>query len=162
YPPDVINNCNHNGTGELLRGQTFNGSASASSLNFGNATGIPCDPQPFGNANYQIQLAVCKPNQLFAFASSPGVVDGDPNTPPPPGTVLAGDQTRAPVPLVEKITFPFAIKPAGTHQPQITLLYDDSFPYSIVNAPEMPFCKVDPRNGTEFGLMHPYELDAHL
>src|SRR5262249_52598250 len=75
---------------------------------------------------------------------------------------LAEDQTLAPVPLVEKITFPFAIKPAGTHQPQITLLYDDTFPYSIQNAPEMPFCKVDPRNGTEFGLMHPYELDAHL
>ncbi len=161
--PGTPNICAHNGTTELLKGQTFTATASAANLDFGNVSGgISCPPQPLGIPNYQIQLAVCKPNQLFVFSSTPGVIDGDPNTPPPVVSVLAADQTQAPVPLVEKITFPFTIKAAGTHQPQITLMYDDTFPYTIAGASEMPFCKVDPRNGTEFGLMAPYNDDTHL
>ncbi len=162
--PSSPNMCS--GPNELPKGQTFNGSASVANLNFGNVSGgvhAPCDPAPFGLPNYQIQLAACKPNQLFVFSSTPGVIDGDLVTPPPVVSVLAADQTQTPVPLVEKITFPFKITPPGTLQPLITLYYDDTFPYTVAGAAPMPFCKLDPRQtASEFVLRNPYDLDANV
>src|SRR5262249_32330571 len=107
----------------------------------------------------KLQLAACKANQLFAFSSTPAVVDGVQGNQAAYVIVLAEDQTLAPVPLVEKITFPFTIQ---TPQPLITLVYDDSFPYSIGDAVPMPFCNFDPRTpGSEFGLRDTYKSDAN-
>ena len=136
---------------------------------FGNAAAVaqPCDPPtPFGLTNdtagesYTIQLAACKPGQTFVFGLTPGTVDNNPGTAPPTASVWVGDETMTPlVPLVERIIFPFAVQPDGT-QPLLTLHYDDTFPFSDVGAPTMPFCKLDPRDGTEFGLDSPYDTNA--
>jgi len=118
---------------------------------FGNVSAIACVQGPFGLPNYTIQLDQCKEN-TFVFSATPGVIDGNPSTPPPSVSVWVGDSTQAEVPLVEKIVFPFTVQPPGTPQPLMTLFYDDTFPFSQADATPMPFCQQDPRDTTEFGL----------
>jgi len=119
--------------------------------NFGNVSGVACVTGPFGPSNYQIQLETCKTN-TFIFNTTPGVIDGNTSTPPPTVSVWVADETQGAVPLVEKIVFPFLIQPPGTPQPLLTLYYDDTFPFSQADAQPMPFCKLDPRDGSEFTL----------
>ena len=152
--PSSPNMCS--GTGELKKGYSFPVTAATqdiTSQDFGNvpsvATACP-PPTPFGLSNYQIQLAACKPGQTYVFGSSPGIIDGDTATAPPSVSVWVADETQGPVPLTEKIVFPFLIQ---TPQPLLTLYYDDTFPFSQADAVPMPFCKLDPRvAGSEFDL----------
>lgn len=142
------------GTNELPKGYDFQPTSATQQItgeNFGNVAAVACATGPFGLDNYQIQLEHCKAN-TFVFSATPGVIDGDTSTPPPTVSVWVGDDTLGAVPLVERIVFPFVIQPPGTPQPLLTLVYDDTFPFSLADAAPMPFCKLDPRDGTEFGL----------
>ncbi len=160
--PSSPNICD--GSRELPKGYTFKPSSATQSItgqDFGNVGAQPCQAGPFGiPGTYVIQLARCKPNATYAFSSTPGVIDGDTSTPAPYVSVFASDETQQDlVPLVEKITLPFTIKPPGTAQPLITLGYDDTFPFSIADAlaNPMPFCKLDPRvDGSDFDLQGTY------
>jgi SdrD B-like protein len=153
------------GTGELKKGYSFTPTSAFQAItgkDFGNVPAVnepACPPPtPFGLPNYQIQLAACKPGQTFVFASTTGVVDGNPATLSPTVSVFVGDETQPLVPLVEKIVEPFTIQ---TPQPAVTLVYDDTFPFSLADAVPMPFCKLDPRiSGSEFNLQTAYSTHA--
>ncbi len=160
--PTTPNICT--GTSELNKGYSFQPSSSMADITANDLGNVPavnqptCPPSaPFGLDNYKIQLAGCKLGQTFVFAATPGVIDGNTSTPPPSVSVWVGDATQAPVPLVEKITFPFTITDPGTPQPLLTLYYDDLFPFSQARAAAMPFCYLDPRVATsEFDLQQAY------
>jgi hypothetical protein len=169
--PSTQNICNATlpgGATELKKGHTFTVSSPGASVtantNFGNDPAVMCPPNQMGAADntdsqsYTIQLAFCKPGQTFIFGLTQGVVDNNPSNVAPAVSVWVGDETMTPkVPLVEKIVFPFAI-PAGGTQPVLTLHYDDTFPFSEVGAPTMPFCNFDPRvPGSEFDLQTAYK-----
>jgi SdrD B-like domain len=152
------------GTGELKKGYSFTATSAAQDItgkDFGNVPAItePCPPpSPFGtDPNYQIQLATCKAGQTFVFSSTSAVIDGNSNTPSPTFSVFVGDETQPLVPLVEKIVAPFTIVTPTILNPQplVTLVYDDTFPFSLADAVPMPFCQRDPR-ATEFGLATRY------
>lgn len=144
---------------ELIKGLVFTPLTATDTItakDLGNVPAIlqPCSPpQPFGppasgNVSYSIQLAACKPGQTFVFALIPAVVDGIDTNTAPTVSVWVGDETQTPkVPLVEKIVFPFTIQPGAT-EPLLIMHYDDTFPFSIVEAPTMPFCNLDPRDPT--------------
>ena len=152
--PSSANLCS--GTGELKKGYSFIPASATDDIggkDFGNAPSVVAScppPTPFGLSNYQVQLAVCKPGQTYVFGSNPGIIDGNTATPPPSVSIWVADETQGPVPLVERITFPFLVQ---TPQPLLTLYYDDTFPFSQADAVPMPFCKLDPRiAGSEFDL----------
>ena len=141
---------------ELIKGWVFTPQTATDTItakDLGNVPAVlqPCSPpQPFGppasgNVSYSIQLAACKPGQTFVFALIPAVVDGIDTNTPPTVSVWVGDETQTKVPLVEKIVFPFTIQPGAT-EPLLIMHYDDTFPFSIVGAPTMPFCNLDPRD----------------
>ena len=119
---------------------------------FGNVTSLSCTTGPFGEPNYQIQFADCKPNQSYVFDS------GTTPAGKPFVSVWAGDQTNATeVPLVEKITWPYD---ASMGQNQFAVLYTDVFPFDLAALKAMQYCKLDPRDGSEFTLQPQYQTSA--
>jgi hypothetical protein len=144
-------------TGELKKGYDITTpppSPDVTGIDFGNvaATPAPCPAAPFGttDGSYQIQLAACKTN-AFVFRA------GTLNSGAPLARVWAGDQTQSLIPLVEKITWPYS---AAGGQNQLTVVYNDTFPFT--GTPKtMKYCLRDPRTGgTGFALAAPYNTSA--
>lgn len=161
---------------ELIKGQQFTpvtATDTVTAKNFGNVPAVlqPCvPPMPFGvtdpgGSSYLIQLAACKPGQTFVFSLTAAAIDGDPNNTPGTVSVWVGDETLTPkVPLVEKIVFPFTIQPSSS-EPLLVMHYDDTFPFSVVGAPTMPFCNLDPRDPSaianpDFAILPAYATHA--
>ena len=73
-------------------------------------------------------------------------------------SVWAADQTNAAeVPLVERITWPYD---ASNGQNQLKVLYTDVFPFDLAAVQTMQYCKLDPRDGSEFTLQPQYQTSA--
>jgi SdrD B-like domain len=151
--PSSPNVCS--GTGELSKGYRFTPTSALQQISgndFGNVASLSCTPGPFGGPNYQIQFAECKPNQSYAFNSGT-TSEGRPFV-----SVWAGDQTNAAeVPLVERIIWPFD---ASKGQNQFAVLYTDVFPFDLTKLKTMQYCKLDPRDGSEFTLQAQYQTSA--
>jgi hypothetical protein len=141
--------------GELLKGYRFTPTSALQRItgkDFGNVTSLPCTSGPFGEPTYQIQFAECKPNQSYVFDSG--------TTPAgrPFVSVWAGDQTNTTeVPLVERITWPYDVSQG---QNQFEVLYTDLFPFDLTALKTMQYCKLDPRDGSEFTLQLQYQTSA--
>ena len=152
-PPASDNVCS--GAGELGKGYRFTPTSplqQISGKDFGNVTSQLCIPGPFGVPTYQIQLADCKPNQSYVFDSGTTPL-GNPFV-----SVWAGDQTNGvEVPLVERITFPFD---PTKGQNQFAVLYTDVFPFDLTQLKTMQYCKLDPRDGSEFTLQPQFQTSA--
>ena len=137
------------GAGELKRGFSITPTALDNvTENFGNVGAIKCTSAPFGIPGYQV--GTCKPTQTYVFSS--GTVSGQPYV-----SYWVGDPTQGAVPTVEKITF----DDPWSGGPQFTkILYEDSngFQEPSTNAPQMPYCNVDPRNTTAAGYPDSYTL----
>jgi hypothetical protein len=149
--PNSPNLCT--GTGELRKGYSFTPSSSTQALgsnDFGNVPAVACT-SPMGTpGSYQIQLAHCKPNE-FVFDSGTSA-SGSPFV-----SVWASDQTQPPVPMVEKITWPYDVT-AG--QNQFKVIYNDTFPFTATPT-NMQYCQLDPRTSTSsFDLQLPYQDDS--
>ena len=151
--PSSANVCS--GTGELAKGYRFTPTSATQQISgndFGNVASLTCTPGPFGVTGYLIQLAECKPNQSYAFNS------GTTSAGKPFVSVWAGDETNAAeVPLVERIIWPFD---ASKGQNQFPVLYTDVFPFDLTKLKTMQYCKLDPRDGSEFTLQAQYQTSA--
>ena len=151
--PASGNVCSH--TGELPKGYAFTPTSVTQTIagkDFGNVTSQLCTSGPFGVPSYQIQFASCKPNQSYVFNS------GTTPAGKPFVSVSAGDQTNAAeVPLVERITWPYD---ASNGQNQLKVLYTDVFPFDLAAVQTMQYCKLDPRDGSEFALQPQYQTSA--
>ena len=119
---------------------------------FGNVTSQLCIPGPFGEPKYQIQLADCKPNQSYVFNS------GTTPAGKPFVSVWAGDQTNTTEePLVEKITWPYD----ASHGPEpVHGAVHGRVPVRPDALKTMQYCKLDPRDGSEFTLQPQYQTSA--
>ena len=140
--------------GELLKGYRFTPTSATQQItgDFGNVTSLPCTTGPFGEPNYQIQFAECKPNQSYVFDS------GTTPAGKPFVSVWAADQTNTTeVPLVERITWPYDV---SMGQNQFAVLYTDAFPFDLAALEAMQYCKLDPRDGSEFTLQPQYQTSA--
>jgi hypothetical protein len=164
--PSSPNICS--GTGELKKGYSFTPTSATQIVpgnDFGNVPAVTCPPNNPGvtssslDTSYQIQLASCKAGQTFVFNTTNGVyADADSGTTPPTVSVWVGDQTLSPqVPIVEKIVLPFrTTNPPIAPVVHVTLYYTDTFPFVAASAVPMPFCLLDPRDGTDMGLQPSY------
>ena len=148
--PSDTNVCS--AAGELVKGYRFTPASTTQQISgkdFGNVPSQLCVPGPFGEPGYEIQLAACKPNQSYVFNS--GTTPGG----KPFVSVTGGDQTNTTEePLVEKITWPYD---PTQGQNQLELQYTDVFPYDLTKLKTMQYCKLDPRDGSEFTLEPPYD-----
>jgi len=151
--PSSANVCSS--SGELLKGYRFTPTRASQQISgddFGNVASVACTSGPFGLPNYQIQFATCKPNQSYVFGSGTTAA-GKPFV-----SVWGGDQTNTTeVPLVERITWPYD---ASKGQNQFTVLYTDDFPFDLTTVKAMQYCKLDPRDGSEFTLQQQYGTSA--
>ena len=151
--PSDTNVCS--AAGELAKGYRFTPASTTQQISgkdFGNVASQLCVSGPFGEPGYQIQLAGCKPNQSYVFNS------GTTQAGKPFVSVWGGDQTNATEePLVEKITWPYN---ASLGQNQFTMLYTDIFPFDLTKLKTMQYCKLDPRDGSEFTLQPQYQTSA--
>ncbi len=144
--------------GELRKGYVLTPTSPTQEISgkhFGNVSGAVTCAQPFGLSNYTVYFHTCKPN-TYVFSS--GTYSGG----QPYVSVWPVDQTQPKVPVVERITFPFAATTvggvtahrqnpfarlsAGTSSPSWDdLLYDDVFPFSRADLKPMLICNLDPR-----------------
>jgi len=151
--PSSTNVCSN--AGELLKGYRFTATSPTQQVagnDFGNAASLPCGSEPFGEPGYQIQFAACKANQSYVFNS--GTTPGG----KPFVSVWGGDQTNTTEePLVERITWPYD---ASKGQNQFAVLYTDVFPFDLSDLKTMEYCKLDPRDGSEFTLQAQYQTSA--
>jgi hypothetical protein len=146
------------GTGEKGKGYDItpppaNTMQVVSGRDFGNVAAVaaPCPAAPFGTADssYLIQLSACKTNQFVFDSGSEG---GKPFA-----SVWTGDTSQAPIPLIERITWPYD---ASAGQNQDELIYNDTFPFTGVKK-TMQYCLVDPRTGpTSYTLAPAYSTHA--
>jgi hypothetical protein len=148
--PSGTNVCS--AAGELVKGYRFTPTSATQQFtgnDFGNVTSQLCVPGPFGEPGYMIQLAACKPGQSYVFNS------GTTPAGKPFVSVWGGDQTNTTEePMVEKITWPYD---ASLGQNKFTLQYTDVFPFDLTKLKTMQYCKLDPRDGSEFTLEPPYD-----
>ena len=151
--PTTTNVCS--GSGELPKGYSLTPTAAGQTFageNFGNVSAVGCS-SPFGTSDgkYLVQLVSCKQN-TFVFDS------GTATSGKPFVSVWTGDQTQAEVPMVEKITWPYATNA----QNQFTVIYTDTFPFVPANAKPMKYCQLDPRDTSagDLTLQAAYQTDA--
>ena len=147
--PSAANLCS-SGT-QLRKGYDFQPTSATQAItgkDFGNVGAVPCSDEPFGTSDgsYLIRLAECKEGAFFTFNS--GTDTGKPFV-----SVFSADETGTKVPLVERIEWAFG----GNAQNPFTVIFDDEFPFARADAHDMLYCKLEPRDGSEFGLDDAYD-----
>lgn len=125
---------------------TVAGGQSVTGQDFGNVVAQPCNGP--GTSDYQVQFASCKPGESYVFNS------GTTSSGQKFVSVFPSDQTQAEqIPDVEQITWPYT----SDQQNQVTLYYDDTYPFAVNTTNAMPLCKLDPRQtGEDFALQSSY------